>query len=126
MKRLRLRKNRKQFEEALFKLKSISALKDINKQVEHLNQLWKGYLDPDRSYKLQALTTNELKDELQKLDHLSEENQEKLIRASKLYDRAIYANNEVEGDEINDLLVQLLPAFEAEYQRRKELLSQDR
>ncbi len=125
LKRLRLRNNKKQLEEALFKLKSIPSLSGTPKQLLTLNQLWKDYLDPQHQHKLEALTSTELQEELKQLEHLAEEDREKLVLASQMYDRAVYANAQVPADEINDLLVDLLPIFEAEYLRRKSNIAQE-
>ncbi|MCI4667027.1 MAG: hypothetical protein MRZ79_02620 [Bacteroidia bacterium] len=126
IKRLKLRNNKKQFEEALFKLKSISGLIDPERQIEVVNDLWKSYLDPDQEHKLKALTTMELEGELIMMHHLNEEHREPLIEASALYDRAVYAGEYLNSEEINNLLVKLIPAFEVEFLRRKEVISQDR
>lgn len=126
LKRLKLRKNKKQFEEALFKLRSVSGIQDTERQVEIINQLWKEYLDPEEEHRLKALTTHELEEELLEMHHLGAEHRLPLLEASTMYDKAVYAGAFVHHEEVNDLMVALLPVFELEYLRRKEIISQER
>ena len=104
--------------------KRLQAIPDLSVQQEdylgELSKVWKSYFDRDWGRGLGALSTRELKLELENMEHLSTADQAQLLQLNRLTDEVTYAGVAGTQTEVQKLYQEVSRIMEQEYLRRKE------
>ena len=89
-------------------------------QLESLNSLWRSYLDKNNDIQLGAMTTTELIAGVKKLNYLTLEDHQVLVKAANMRDQVLFAGVPVSGPEVKRLVIELARVFDSTFENRKE------
>ncbi|MEM7374725.1 MAG: hypothetical protein AAF587_39400 [Bacteroidota bacterium] len=119
---LRLQRLKQEWMEVRKQLKRLGQHSNQTYQLDQMNHLWKGYIDPDDAMGFLSMTTTELKNNLPLLMFLTRSQKDILLQAAMAGDKVIYANEQIPKDEVDSLIWNLHEIIDTVYGERQELI----